>query len=84
MGYFSTNSVVWWVTILHDSESTLLYRKSAQENYGFAMEFLTLCIQYNSRIHVQNNVDEITLICLIVNLSLFIGLFHNCREAIII
>jgi NADH dehydrogenase (ubiquinone) Fe-S protein 3 len=53
---------------LHGSESTLLYRKSAQENYGFAMEFLTLCIQYNSRIRVQSSVDEITPICSIVSI----------------
>jgi len=26
-------------------------------------------IQYNSRISVQNNVDKITLICLIVNIN---------------
>ncbi len=53
---------------MHGSESTLLYRKSAQENYGFAMKFSTLCIQYNSRIRVQNSVDEITPICSIVNI----------------
>ena len=32
------------------------------------MEFLTLCIQYNSRIRVQTGVDEITPICSAVNI----------------
>jgi len=32
------------------------------------MEFSTLCIQYNSRIRVQSNVNEIIPICWIVNI----------------
>jgi NADH:ubiquinone oxidoreductase subunit C len=32
------------------------------------MEFLTLCIQYSSRIHVQSSVNEITPICSIVSI----------------
>jgi NADH dehydrogenase (ubiquinone) Fe-S protein 3 len=32
------------------------------------MEFLTLCIQYNSRIRVQTSVDEITPICSAVSI----------------
>jgi NADH:ubiquinone oxidoreductase subunit C len=32
------------------------------------MEFSTLCIQYNSHIHVQSSVNEITSICSIVNI----------------
>ncbi len=53
---------------MHGSENTLLYRKSAQENYGFAMEFSTICIQYNSCFLVQSSVDKITPICSIVSI----------------
>jgi NADH dehydrogenase (ubiquinone) Fe-S protein 3 len=53
---------------LHGSENILLYRKSAQENYGFSMEFSTLCIQYYSCICVQSNVEEIIPICSIVSI----------------
>ncbi len=42
--------------------------KNAQENHGFVMNFLTLCIQYNSHICVEDNVDEIIPICSIVNI----------------
>jgi NADH-quinone oxidoreductase subunit C len=53
---------------LQNLENTLLYCLNAHENYNFAMEFSTLCIQYNSHIHVQSSVDEITSICSIVNI----------------
>jgi NADH-quinone oxidoreductase subunit C len=32
------------------------------------MEFLTICIQHNSCIHVQSSVDEITPICSIISI----------------
>jgi hypothetical protein len=51
----------WYLcTLFANAKSILLYQESTSESCSSVMEFLTLCIQYNSRIRVQTSVDEIT------------------------